>query len=199
MLDIKKTISNLRDTGFNPYPTPPRIRIPNAKEALQECIRHYVGERAQWLPCYDEVADWLTDNKGRGLLCLGPCGLGKTLICCNVLPVLFYHYYKKIVSVYNAVDINTKIDSISRQRIVCLDDIGTEPDFINYGERHVAFSEIVDAAEKRGNLLVITTNLRTTSTDTDKSSIEARYEQRTLDRLRAITKVVLFKGRSLRG
>ena len=200
-MNFSKAIQALTDSGFNPYPPAPRIQIPNAREALMEGLRHYVGDKAQWSPAYDKIAAWLTDNKGRGLLCYGGCGLGKTLICCNILPVLLHHYCRKIVTVYDAISINDKLAQAKHDPLLVIDDIGTEGECVRYGERHIAFAEICDEAEKRGHLLIITTNLSTTTpagADINYPSIENRYGIRTLDRLRALTTVVHFDGKSLR-
>ena len=64
------------------------IRVANAKERMQKGLQHFLGDKAQWLPDYDEIADWLSDNKGRGLLLVGISGLGKSVICQKILPVL---------------------------------------------------------------------------------------------------------------
>lgn len=53
------------------------------------------------------------------------------------------------------------------------------------------FPEIVDRAEQKENILIITTNLQ-------PDLIEKKYGIRTRDRLRAICTPVLFKGESLR-
>jgi len=165
-------------------------------------LRHYMGDRAQWLPAYDKIALWLTDNQCRGLLCTGNCGLGKSLICCKVLPVLLHHYCRKILTVYDAVSIGPRLQEAKSDALAVIDDLGTEPtEYINYGERHVPFNEITDEAEKRGHLLIITTNLATSTPagqGADYPSIEARYGLRTIDRLRSITKVVKFEGTSFR-
>ena len=73
-----------------------------------------------------------------------------------------------------------------------IDDIGLEQEFSKYGEKHIAFSEIVDIAEKKGLLLVITTNL-------NQKQLKSKYGERTFDRLKSLTKCVVFKGNSLRG
>ena len=67
-----------------------------------------------------------------------------------------------------------------------MDDIGTEGQSVIFGERRWAFPEIVDEAEKKGKLLIVTTNLT-------KDELSGRYGDRTLDRLRAITKPIIFK------
>ena len=58
-------VSNMRGLGFDPYPQRLHIQIPDAREQLMTGIRYYMGDKAQWLPDYEQIADWLTDNKGR--------------------------------------------------------------------------------------------------------------------------------------
>ena len=190
-VNFRRTIEELRATGFDPLPHTVRIAIPNAKEVLWWGIRHFTGNDAQWLPEYDRVAEWLADNHGRGLLCYGNCGRGKSLICCKILPVLLSHYCRKIASVYDAQQMNADIDAVKAKHILCLDDIGTEETSVKYGERRQAFAEIADEAEKRGKLLIVTTNL-------GLNDILQKYGERTMDRLVAVTRSVQFKGESLR-
>lgn len=197
-MDFSKALQALTASGFNPYPPAPHIRIPNAKDALLAGIQHFTGEHAKWLPAYDQIADWLTDNHGKGLLCVGECGLGKTLICCNILPVIIHHYCRKIVTVYDATSLATRHSEAMHDKLLTIDDVGAEPpESIIYGERHIYFNELVDEAEKRGNLLIITSNLRTRS-KSGFQSIEETYGLRTLDRLNAICTTVTFRGKSLR-
>ena len=198
MLNFSQAIQELTESGFNPYPPAPRIQIPNAKDALMEGIRHYVGDRLKWISAYDDIADWLTDNHGKGLLCVGECGLGKTLICCNVLPVLLHHYCRKILTVYDATTLATRHAEAMHDKLLVIDDIGTEPpESVQYGERHIYFNELVDNAEKRGNLLIVTSNLRTKQKP-GFQSIEETYGIRTLDRLNALCRTVTFRGKSMR-
>ena len=197
-MSFSKALQALTASGFNPYPPAPHIHIPNANDALLAGIKHFTGERAQWLPAYDQIADWLTDNHGKGLLCVGECGLGKTLICCNILPVIIHHYCHKIVTVYDATSLATRHSEAMHDKLLTIDDVGAEPpESIIYGERHIYFNELVDEAEKRGNLLIITSNLRTRS-KSGFQSIEETYGLRTLDRLNAICTTVTFRGKSLR-
>jgi len=201
---FRQGVTELRDGhGFNPYPERLHIQIPQAREQLAAGLRYFLGDRAQWLPAYDEVAAWLADNHGRGLLCVGSNGLGKTLICQNIIPVLLQQNMRKIVKVCSALDMNQHLDELLRIHILSIDDVGTEPvETINYGVRRIAFSELVDLSEKQGTLLILSTNLRTTyGTDKDGNivpSIEDRYGLRTYDRLKAVTKTVVFKGKSFR-
>ena len=198
MEDIKRgleaALNNLKDTGVIGVPETFSVTIPNARENLQEALEIVVDEQQpiQWLPEYDEIVDWLTDNGGRGLLCYGNVGRGKTLICAKAIPVLLDWRYRKIVIVRDAIAMNKEIDDLKKQYFLCVDDIGTEAQANQYGNKRDAFSEIVDEAERKGHLLLITTNLTL-------AQLQEKYGERTLDRLRHITKCVKFKGDSLRG
>ena len=61
----------------------------DAAELLMWQVVKRVGERAQWPDDYDQVAQWLTDNKGKGLMLIGDCGRGKSMITTEILPDLF--------------------------------------------------------------------------------------------------------------
>jgi len=143
------------------------------------------------LPEYDQIINWMKSNNGRGLLIIGSNGRGKTMIAKNILPLFFDYAMGKIVRCYHATEINDNADFILTRRIVVLDDVGTEEQFVRYGERRWIFPEIVDRAEQKENILIITTNLA-------PDEIENKYGIRTRDRLRAICTPVLFKGDSLR-
>ena len=191
MVDFKATVEHLRGAGFNPSPDVVNIHIPDAKEVLRRGLQYYLGDKAEWLPCYDEVAEWLSDNQGRGLLCYGSCGLGKSVICGKIIPVLLNHYHHKVVSLWEADSMNHDIDAVKANHILYIDDIGTEGESVRYGERRMAFPEIVDAAEKKGKLLMCSTNL-------SLKELRDKYAERTTDRLKAITKQVKFEGQSFR-
>lgn len=203
--EFQQQAEYMRDYGFNPYSQRLNIAVPNARERLMAGLHYFLGDKAKWLDCYDELADWLTDNKGRGLLCIGTCGLGKTLLCQNILPVLIHQYTKVVPEACTANEMNSKVDRLQDERCVIVDDLGVEaPETNTYGNRRFPFNELCDAAERHGSMLIITTNLRTThkidpQTHQAIPSIEDRYGIRTLDRLRAITKVVVFSGESMRG
>ena len=72
-INFRQTIEQLRDTGFSPVPEAVSVRIPDARNVLWNGIRYFAGNEARWLPAYDEVAAWMADNQGRGLLCFGNC------------------------------------------------------------------------------------------------------------------------------
>ena len=179
-----------------------RIDTCDPRRELWAAIRMNVKNEPKWLPDYDEVARWLSDNNSRGLICIGTCGLGKSVICCQALPYLFKRHFNLDTMVVTATEMNQRIDKLlkycGQNRIIVVDDLGKEAASV-YGRR--PFFELVDAAERTGTLLIITTNLRTTR-DTDLRrnypSIETRYGIPALERLKAITKVIVFKGESLR-
>ena len=114
-------VERLRGCGFDPYPECQRLQVPQARDMLSAGLRFYLGDEAKWLPCYDEVAAWLSDNHGRGLLCLGPCGLGKTLIVQNILPVIIHHLYHRVVSIYSAQEMSEQIAKIIKQKFLVVD------------------------------------------------------------------------------
>ena len=176
-----------------------RISIPNAEQRLRAGLDYFVdkyscGENnhAEWIEKnYRPIVEWMTDNKGKGLLITGSCGLGKTLIAKHILPLLIRDSCRMVINIFTAQELNTKIDEILKLHTIYIDDIGTESVSKIYGNVRCTFSELCDAAEQRGKLLMITTNLTA-------SELEEKYGERTLDRLRAITKFVAFSGKSLR-
>ena len=190
-IDFKRTIDNLLETGFTPMPNLVNIAIPDARGLLWRGLNYFTDGNARWLPEYEEIAAWLSGNYGRGLLCHGNCGRGKSLICLKIIPLLLNHYCRKIVACYDAQQMNAHIDAVKAKHIIYIDDVGTENVSVKYGERRMAFPELVDEAEKRGKLLMLTTNL-------SLDEISQKYGERTMDRLVAITTRVKFKGDSLR-
>lgn len=183
----------LQGTGFFGSPKKVSIHIDNAKLLLCNGLKYYCGEGAVWQPEYEEVAEWLTDNKERGLWLCGECGRGKTLIGAKILPVLFnfYHFPREIITLYDAKDMNNVYNDIVKKHIIYIDDVGKESVEVNYGNRNLRFPDIVDEAEKKGKLLMFSTNL-------SQEKMVEKYGERTVDRLRAITKKIVFRGKSLR-
>lgn len=188
---IEETRALLEGTGY-PHTKSVCFSVPDAKEHLWKGIQYFCKSDAVWSPDYDLVAEWLSDNKGKGLLMMGNCGTGKTLIGSNIVPLLLYHYCRKLmIFQYPAQEINSHADEIMKHKLVYLDDIGRENLLNSYGNKRWVFPEIVDAAERQGKLLVISTNL-------DSVHLAEKYDDRTMDRLRSLTKIVTFTGKSLR-
>ena len=176
----------------------PYIQFNDAENFLKRGLRYFIGDNAVWLDGYNGIADWLADNRGKGLCVLGTNGLGKSVICYDILPV-FFKYYKpesrlfKCRAIELGMSIKNRIDyaNIVMADVVVVDDFGIENVMNNYGEKYDAVPDIIDIAEKMKKLLIMTSNLSV-------AGITARYGERTADRLRSITKGLLIEGKSLR-
>ncbi len=193
MINFQKAVDELRACGIYPIAADSiTFRIPNAREQLWHGLQHFTGGHARWLPAYEKIAAYLTDNQGRGLLLQGPCGVGKSLICWNILPILMCEYCNLMVEPFSAHDINRHIDRALKRAIVTIDDVGVEAEAVSYGNRRQAFTELVDNAERKGHLLFCTTNL-------NERQLAEKYGERTMDRLVAITTRVKIEGESMRG
>jgi len=192
--NFQRAISEARKNDDDYAPTPYSFGIPNAKEALIVGLEEVMRHKVEWLAEYTQIVNWLTDNRGKGLLLIGPPGVGKSEICMKVIPLIFRMVLHKVFSRYQATELCNEATyrSSLRQRFIAIDDFGIEGTFYDYGNPHIVFSEIVDGIEKRGTLLIATTNLT-------MDEIKAKYGLRTFDRLRANMHVVVIRERSLRG
>ena len=96
---------------------PFRVRIPDAKKRLQDGLHYFLKGKEQWLAGdipldgYDGIVNWLTDNKGRGLLVVGPPGLGKSLVCQKILPVILGNGGRPI-AIVNARELHGRLDEL---------------------------------------------------------------------------------------
>ena len=191
-------------SAYDPQRDPYNIRVADAEKRLKDGLHYFLKGSGQWLPAYGQIAAWLQDNKGRGLLCVGHPGLGKSLICEKILPVILGNGGRPIASV-KATELHDRLPELMKERIVIIDDLGKEP-AKHYGDIDRSFFELCSNAERTGQLLIITTNLATARPDSwpaDRpwpwpDSIEHRYGQEVLDRLKVITKMVRFEGESMR-
>lgn len=184
---------------------PVHIQIPNARQRLEEGIKYFLKDKPlQWLPGnhgYDRIVEWLTDNKNRGLLCLGRPGLGKSLICQRVLPVLLAPYGDAVC--VSATELHDKLEELKKARIVVVDDLGKEPRK-HYGDIDNSFLELCDNAERTGNIIIITTNLATSKSADGQlaegypDDLHSRYGDAVFSRLQSITRVAIIEGEDLR-
>lgn len=170
------------------------ISIPHARIIFEEAMQHFLqmeGRKMIWLPEYEEVISWLTNNYGKGLFLYGNCGRGKSLLCRYVLPAILLQHCRKVVSVFDIQDMNKDIDHVLSRHLITLDDIGTEEVSVKYGERRTLFAEVMDAAEKCNKLIIISTNL-------SAAQLGQRYGDRVVERIKSTTRRIAFNGRSLR-
>ena len=160
------------------------------KEMFVKAFKHYdrTIDVYEHLPTYDLIIDWLCDNKGRGLMLMGKCGLGKSTILNYVIPAIFRTKTNKVLRSIPAKEIGAieKNDSL----FIIIDDLGTESIKNDYGTKIDGVSDAISYAEDASKTLLITTNL-------DGDALKLRYDKRTVDRLRKC-KVVVIKGKSFR-
>jgi len=160
------------------------------KEMFIKAFKHYdrTIDVYKHLPEYDEIIDWLSDTKGRGLMLMGECGLGKSTILNYVIPAIFRTKTNKSMKSIPAKELG----AIERSdaSFIIIDDLGTESIKNDYGTKIDAVADAISYAEDSSKTLLITTNL-------DAEDLTKRYDERTLDRLRKC-KVVVIKGKSFR-
>lgn len=171
-----------------------QLRLTDASQVLSDGLAYFLalqGREMQWLPEYDEVAAWLSANNGRGLFLYGNCGRGKSLLCRYVLPAILLGYYGRVTTIFDTYEMNSNIDFVLSKHIISIDDIGTEEVSNIYGNKRMAFAEVMDAAEKHNKLVMVSTNLSV-------GDIRKRYGDRVLDRIKSTTTRILFQGESLR-
>lgn len=190
-IDFKTTIERLKDTSYKSLPDKVIIRVPNAGMHLKGGLKYFCKDDAKWNTNYENIADWLADNKGKGLMLVGGCGVGKTLIGMRIIPLLLNHYCRKVVTICTANELNKTPDEIMRNHIIYIDDVGTEDVSNIYGNKRVPFAELVDIAERDGKLLIFSTNL-------DDEHLKAKYGDRVVDRLHAIVRKITITGKSNR-
>jgi len=184
--------------------------IPDARERMLQELRRAVGPGFQWLSYptqlgdlgYDKIAAWLQDNKGRGLLYIGTTGVGKSTMCCDILPAIIGGKDSDKIPVVKAKDIRIRLDELKRARVVVIDDLGKEPRK-HYGETDNSFYDLCEASIQGGPLLIIATNLSTTPVSPQHRqqfplSIEERYGSEVLDRLAVVCTATIYSGDSLR-
>ena len=194
-MDYSAIFRQIKNEG-NPVPAQRfRIAIPNAREELKNAmgaVLASMGERLVWLPEYDLVAEWLSDNKGKGLLLYGNCGRGKSLLVRYAIPALFRGFPRKIFSVVDCGSQQYNIDDTISQKFIALDDIGVEVDRVEYGTRRNIVVEVINKAQDNPNtMLIMSSNL-------SGEAIRDRYGDRIYDRVKYLCRRVAFNGQSLR-
>lgn len=186
----KASVTNV----YRPIFTRPICSVGDAEKALTHVFKQLLGDRFQWLPEYDEVCRWFAAPNGKGLLLLGNCGTGKSLLLHYVLPVVLEAVAEKVVLYMRADEITpTNYEDLRRRRVIAIDDIGTEGRITLSGYRNdfYAVERIVEKIADNNGCMFLSTNL------TPVAMLE-RYGERTVDRLAGICKTIEFKTQSLR-
>tara|TARA_R110000824_G_scaffold24812_1_gene86921 strand:- start:366 stop:941 length:576 start_codon:yes stop_codon:yes gene_type:complete len=190
MRKIEDTFKNadfLKPKIYNRYKLGTREEI---KEMFIKAFEYYdrTIDSYKHLPAYDEIIDWMADTKGRGLILMGECGLGKSTILNYVIPAIFRTRINKVLRSVPAKELG----AVERNKspFIIIDDLGTESIKNDYGTKIDAVADAISYAEDSSKTLLITTNLT-------PNALKERYDDRTLDRLRKC-KVVIIKGKSFR-
>ena len=187
-------LEKMRAHGFEIQPRP-RFQLNNAREILHKVMQQFIeidGKAFEWIPEYDRVADWLTDNRGTGLILAGSNGRGKSILGLRALPYVFLNFHGKVVSTIHSTEIIENFAILCARKLIYIDDLGRENvEAKSYGNAVTPFLDLLDAAEKKSKLLIISTNA-------NKEQLESRYDVRTMERLQALCRVVAFSGKSLR-
>jgi len=155
---------------------------------------------------YEQIIDWMAETGGMGLLLIGDCGRGKSIIATCLVPVLLAmknlvaypvhaddleRIYPFAASTIGMDPKMSNLEYLCRCSYPIIDELGVEPQINDYGERYEGFNRVINAAERHFRPLFISTNLT-------KQELLGRYGERTLDRLRHLCRIVEFKGESLR-
>ena len=188
--DTFKTADFLQPKMYNRYTLGTKEEL---TEMFIKAFKHYdqTVQTYRHLPAYDQIIDWMVDTKGRGLIISGNCGLGKSTILNYVIPAIFRTKTKKTLRSVSAKDLVVmERTSKSTPPFVIIDDLGTESIKNDYGTKIDAVVDYISYAEDNSKTLLITTNLK-------GEQLKARYDDRTLDRLRKCKKVVIT-GESFR-
>lgn len=189
-------ILNQLKTEGNPTPSPRlRFSIPNAREELEKAmaaVLSRMGEKLVWLPEYDKVAEWLTNNNGKGLMLYGNCGRGKSLLVRYAIPMLFRGFCQRIVTVVDCGSQHANIDEILRRKFIALDDIGTEAERMDFGTRRNIVVEVINKAQDNPDIMLIM------STNLSGDALRDKYGDRIYDRVKYLCHRVAFNGQSLR-
>lgn len=144
--------------------------------------------RYEFLPEYEEIVQWMMNTEGKGLLLMGSCGRGKSIILQGVIPVLMK--MKGInarpvhaQSLYFPPQFSTGNWACPRcfEYLLCcgvpvIDELGVEGLHNEYGEKSEGFNLIINAAEMTCKPMFVSTNLTA-------DEIINRYGECTLDRL----------------
>ncbi len=190
MRTIEDTFKNadfLQPKVYNRYKLGKREEI---KEMFIKAFEYYdkTIDEYNHLSAYDEIIDWMVDTRGRGLMLMGECGLGKSTILNYVIPAIFRTRTNKILRSVPAKELG--IVDRNKAPFIIIDDLGTESIKNDYGTKIDAVADAISYAEDSSKTLLITTNLT-------PQALKERYDERTLDRLRKC-KVVIIKGKSFR-
>lgn len=203
---INKAIAKLSENGpyerrstnlsFGKKNTIPPV-IKELFERYDKDLVEIPGREFKWLPEYDEVVDWLVDNKGKGLFMYGSCGRGKSIMI-NAIKTMFVAVGKQLPGFHasllpdkSTIYDNRNYELYRKWKCAYIDELGTERMVNDYGEKFEPFNEIINKAEQELDILIISSNLSAVQ-------FQQRYGDRTMSRINRLCKIIEFKGEDLR-
>ena len=105
---------------------------------------------------------------------------------------MFAWQNKKVFQYYMAAEINErKKEVLAKPYLKIIDEIGTEGEKVDYGQRSLVFKELLDKIEQDGGVCIATTNL-------NGERLLNEYGERVMDRIKTLFKIVRFEGKSFR-
>ena len=145
----------------------------------------------------EKITRWLLEGKRTSLLLQGGVGCGKTIFALALAQTLavrnlcpYFIPMEKLVKMAKAD--NEVPECVYENRIIVLDDVGTEPLEVNiYGNRYELFNEILYARYARRQPTILTTNLTW-------DALGNKYGPRIMSRLGEMCDTMIFPGRDLR-
>ena len=145
----------------------------------------------KWNPAYDIICSYMADNENKGLVMVGSCGTGKSIILNSALPILF-NMSRFVMCPVTAYDLSAhNFRKLLQRKFIAIDEIGREFIGNDYGSKFEMLEIIADHCEKNGKLLFLTSNL-------SYEALLTRYGEPCIDRLKKICKWVEFTGESCR-
>ena len=187
---INEVIAELEKKGYN-LKKDDEIKIPQAVQKI-EMIGKQIYANFEMLEEYKLIADFFENGtQGRSLALIGAPGTGKTFFATRLLPVLLKMELNKECTLVNATELADNLRKYKQQNYLVVDDVGTEEDAMEYGNKTHQFSEWINSVEYRDCFSVITTNL-------NGEQIKKKYDARVYDRIKGCFKVILFKNQSFR-
>lgn len=163
----------------------PDLSIPDAAFQLDDCARACVPD-FKWEYPYQQLGDWMGEPDGRGAIIFGSPGAGKTFLV-TVYAALAYMHCGALFTIVTAQELNDVADKVKRDRFLIVDDIGMEEERRVYGNHSYVLPDLIDMAERRNNILVLTTNLTA-------GQLVAKYGTRATDRMRGLCRGIDFNG-----
>lgn len=199
MKSIGDIIKSYKKDGVVISPEYKYYKIENARDKINYYFQAFLAQENKVFRDhkeYDEVAEWLEDTKGKGLFLYGSCGTGKSMLARRVLPSIIYMETKgkNRFQIFDAFQMGIKeeYDKMLYYHYIVLDDIGNEGVLNQYNPNKKYLLPILDAVEKKGKIIIMTSNLCCAE------DIIEKYDEPTYDRIKGVTKPILFDFESMR-